>query len=504
MLRTLHGKLALALLGLFVLVGVLFVVSTLHTSRRYQQEVSQKTHLELAERLVRENDLMLGDKVAEGELMAVVDELSMTNPGVELYVLDEDGRVLSASVAEGTLRSPDVELEPILRLLNYAPDTLVLGSNPRDPSMRKPFSAARIPSEGPLQGYLYVILGDEAQESTAGMVRNSYVLRLSVVTGLAALLLVFGAGLLLFRFLTRRLKRLSFEMATFTSRVPEDGTSDAGATSSAGGAPEGDEVAQLEAAFADLTRRVSEQMDQLRRADRLRRELLTNVSHDLRTPLAALRGYLETLQMKDGRLSAEDTRTYLDVAAKHGERLDGLISELFELARLDADEASVAPEPFPLSELVQDVVQKYQLRARRKDVELCSEHATSLPFVVADIGMIERLLTNLIDNALRHTPAGGSIRVLLRAADGSVEAEVADTGGGIAAEDLPYIFDRFYRVASHDPRDDGQGAGLGLAIAKRILELHGRQIRAVRRPGGGTAFVFRLPALSDPGTLPPR
>jgi hypothetical protein len=158
----------------------------------------------------------------------------------------------------------------------------------------------------------------------------------------------------------------------------------------------------------------------------------------------------------------------------------------------------VQSEPFPLNELVQDVVQKYQLVAEKKSVHLLADFKADLPFVCADIGLIERVFENLIENALRHTPAGGRVAIIPQLSRESVAVQVQDTGHGIAADDLPHIFDRFYQVSKHcsNPTD---GAGLGLAIAKRILELHGSAIEVDSRVNGGTTFTFRLPRYAAPG-----
>jgi predicted ATPase/signal transduction histidine kinase len=224
----------------------------------------------------------------------------------------------------------------------------------------------------------------------------------------------------------------------------------------------------------------------------LRSELIANVSHDLRTPLVSLRGYLELLALKGGELPAATQQSYLEIALRQSEYLATLIDELFELAKLDFKGLQLARETFQLPELAVDVLQKFQLAADRKALSLRIEAPDALPPVDADLGLVERVLDNLIGNALQHTPGGGSVSVRLRAEGERVIASVADTGSGIPEAELPFIFDRFYRVDESRNRASG-GAGLGLAIARRIVELHGCQIAVKSRAGEGCCFSFGLP-----------
>jgi signal transduction histidine kinase len=230
----------------------------------------------------------------------------------------------------------------------------------------------------------------------------------------------------------------------------------------------------------------------------LRRDLIANVSHDLRTPLVSMRGYLELLAAKGETLDPDQRREYLGIAVRQSEHLTALVDELFELAKLDFKGMTLEREPFPFGELATDVVQKFRLAAERKRVGLHVEAAPHLPFVNADLSLMERVLENLIGNALQHTPAGGQVCVRLSAEGMRLSAQVADTGSGIPSADLPFIFDRFYRGADGRTRTSG-GAGLGLAITKRILELHDTEIRVESDAKSGTRFAFSLPLHAAPG-----
>lgn len=295
------------------------------------------------------------------------------------------------------------------------------------------------------------------------------------------------AALIVFRFLTIRLRMLSesieaFRASGFTKPVPLElpGNLD-------------DEIHRLNAAFQEMSERIATQLRQLEDVDRQRRELLANVSHDLRTPLASMQGYLETLLIRSEELSSEERNRYLQIAVKHCERLGKLVQDLFELTKLEAHEVSPRIETFPLAELAQDVVQKFALKAQNRQLTLLTTCEPDAPTVHADIGMIERVLENLIENAMRFTPEGGEIGVEVRRAGQRAELRVRDTGRGIEAEELHNIFDRYYRVDRAEFGATGN-AGLGLAITRRIVELHGGDIHVQSTPGVGTTFIVDLAA----------
>jgi signal transduction histidine kinase len=205
-----------------------------------------------------------------------------------------------------------------------------------------------------------------------------------------------------------------------------------------------------------------------------------------------MQGYIETLLIKNDKLDDATRLEYLQVARKHAVRLGTLIQDLFELAKLDSSRLTPEFESFSLTELIQDVVQEFELDAKSRDISLHLEHPGSAVIVFADISLIQRVLENLVSNALRFTPAGGAITITAQPSVDKIDVSVSDTGPGIKDEDLPKIFDRFFHAKN--PQDENTtSTGLGLAIAKRILELHGSQISVSSRLSEGTRFDFDLP-----------
>ena len=488
MFKSLYSKLAFVLLGLFAVVGILLVVISVTSTEMYQQEVNQKLNRTLAELIVSEKIVMRNNLVDERALKDVFSMLMVINPSIEVYLLDPQGKILAFSAEPGKVKRTRIGLEPVRAFLAGAEVFPILGDDPRSQVGKKVFTVARIPKDGKLEGYLYVILGGETYDTVIQKVQGSYILRLSLWVTFISLLVAATAGLVMFAWLTRRLTRLAAAMQAYS-----DGTAferlDLPAARSA---KPSDEIDRLVATFQQMAGWIEEQVASLRQADSLRRELVANVSHDLRTPLATLQGYIETLLMRDGILSAEERRQYLEIAIGHCTRLGKLVAGLFDLAKLEAQDMSVLPEPFNIGELVQDVVQKFHLAGREKGVQVTTNAGSELPFVFADIALIERALENLLENAVRYTPQGGTVSVILRSVPRAVAVTVSDTGCGIPAEELPHIFDRFYRVGGSS-KDRTDHAGLGLAIVKRIVELHGSSLEVKSTVNAGTSFTFSLP-----------
>jgi signal transduction histidine kinase len=249
-----------------------------------------------------------------------------------------------------------------------------------------------------------------------------------------------------------------------------------------------DEVGQLAVAF----NRMSGELEDL---ERLRRDLVANVSHELRTPISALRARLENLL--DG-VERPDPET-LQVMLAQTERLGRLVDQLLELSRLESGDVPMVRERVVLPPLVARVLSEIDVMRARRDVELTEDLPKDLPAIYADAERVHQVLFNLLDNAVRFTPSGGRVTVRASRRNGSVDVTVADTGPGIAAEHLSRVFERFYRIDPGRSRNEG-GTGIGLAIARSVVEAHGGRIWAESEPGKGSVFTFELPA--DEGREP--
>jgi len=304
---------------------------------------------------------------------------------------------------------------------------------------------------------------------------------------LATVLLIFAGGmamtlgLFLSSALTNRIRRLeqasrSLAEGDLAVRVQVQGQ---------------DEIAALAGAFNQMALQLEAAAAKQREVERLRSDLIAWVGHDLQTPLASIRAILEALA--DGMVDdPASVKRYLETAQRDVRSLSLLIDDLFQMAQIDAGGLRLERAPAALSDLISDTLESFSALAARQGVKLEGSAEADVDPVLMDTPRVGRVLNNLVNNALRHTPSGGSVEVrALRTARG-VEVVVADTGEGIRAEDMDFVFERFYRGEKSRSRATG-GAGLGLAISRGIIEAHGGEIRLESDPGAGARFTFFLP-----------
>ncbi|MCK1790747.1 sensor histidine kinase [Pseudomonas violetae] len=461
------------------------------SNQLHEQEVVQGLSRNLAQHIANDTVLINTQGLMPDAVRNLFSQLMLVNPSVEVYLLDTAGRIVGSAAPEGRIRRDQVDLAPIQRLLkgNALP---ILGDDPRSAEARKVFSAAPLKVDGKPVGYLYVVLLGEEHDRFAEQGATSAALNTALWSiGLVALLCLI-AGLTAFSLITRPLRRLTENVSQFDiDGIPQTPKLPAPVEKAA--SP--DEIAVLDAAFRQMQGRLGEQWRSLTRQDQERRELVANISHDLRTPLASLHGYLETLSLKDATLSVADRRRYLGIALDQSRKVGGLAQSLLELVRLEHGFVQPVLERFSLTDLVQDIFQKFELTAEARQVQLKASFAPTVAGVFADLGLIERVLTNLFDNALRHTPVAGTISICLVPQGRFVEITVSDSGSGIPAQLREGLFLRPFNIGG--ARRDG---GLGLRIVQRILQLHGREIRLVDVPGQGATLVFSLPVDEEVAT----
>jgi signal transduction histidine kinase len=398
-----------------------------------------------------------------------------------------------------------VALEPVLSAIGSPDAAYVMGDDPERMDAHaviavQPIRHAGTAPDAPAAGYLYLVLHTQQLPEGRWDAFFSSFARPALWLIVAVVALTTLLALLIIASVTRPLRRLTDAVATISRRgldatlaQPPQAVLPAAAH---------DEFGQLGRAFEMLLATLRTQWGELRRLDHFRREGVSNLSHDLRSPLTATVACLETLE---GRWRADDTapardddRRLVEIALRNTRNAARLVGSLGDLAKLDEPEFALRPQVVDLGELLDDICTRFAARAAQQGVSLRVESASlanAPPFAAVDVELIERAIANLIDNALKFCPRGATVTLGARVQGEQVRVMVADTGAGIAAADLPYLFDRFYQArASVAPASAEGGKGLGLAIVKRIAELHGGSVAVSSVPGAGTEVVLLLPA----------
>lgn len=296
---------------------------------------------------------------------------------------------------------------------------------------------------------------------------------------------VVAAALLIFRPTHKRLRRLEE-----SARALGEGRTDVRA-SEAGG----DEVTELGRAFNRMADDLHTRAEALATSDRARRQLLADVSHELMTPLTAIRGYLQTLSMPGVPMDDETRRRYLGVADQETYKLEAIIGDLLDLARLEGGGEKIERGLVAVDDLFRRVVDRHLPDIRKKDITTHVEVSPGTPPLIGSAHRLEQALQNLAANALRHMPDGGTLTLGAASRNGHVAVTVRDTGPGIPPEHLPHIFDRFYKVdGARAGSTIPSGSGLGLSIVQAIVASHGGTVAAANAEEGGAEFTMLIPA----------
>lgn len=453
------------------------------SAQQYSAEVNQELNADLASHTVQEiMPYIEKGKVNQEGMGAIMHSMMTINPSVEVYILDNEGNILSYVAPYKEVKLKKVSLEPIQTFIETEElDGILEGDNPRAPGKCRIFSAAAIFEAEQQIGYVYIVLAGQNFISVTQEVLGSYILGLSVQSILGVLGLSLLIGLIAFYFITKRLTRIVDTMNDFQNGDLDKRLSVNG----------GSEFALIADTFNDMAETLQLNIEDLKGVDRLRKELLSNISHDLRTPISSIQGYAETLEMKQGELDSATEREYLGTIVKNSKRLNELVEGLFELSKLESGQIDIKPTQFSIAELIHDVAAKYRIISQKKGVSINTIVEKSAPAVVADLSMIDRVLQNIIDNAIKFCKQGDYINIELDLSKPEeLRVRIADSGAGIPKDQLEFIFDRYYKGHALINKE---GTGLGLSIAKKIVDLHGGDIEVRSQVNVGTTFTFSLP-----------
>ncbi|MEL7270751.1 MAG: HAMP domain-containing sensor histidine kinase [Bacteroidota bacterium] len=480
-------KLVLSFLAILLLAGIAYTINSIYVSNTYFYETTQRLHANLAQDLIDEkfantqpfDSTGAVNKALFGDIMH---DMMAVNRAIEVYLLDEAGFVQYSVVLDHDApetKKKQVDLAPVKKFIVEQGANYTLGSDPKNLDKKTIFSAAHFNANGH-QGYVYIILAGEDFIATRSDLFNSYFMRLGLGGSLLTLVFATLLGVLAIMYLTRSLRKIIYAAKRFQEGDLKYRIENAEKT----------DLSNVATTYNHMADTILSDIEKLKSVEQLRQELIANISHDLRTPLSIIQGYIETLHMKDGELSPEERKEYLNTITRSSERLSKLVAQLFEYSKLESNQIQPEKEPFLISELANDIHRNYSLLAEKQQIQLNLNMTEKIPLVFADISLVERAIQNLMDNALKFTPKGGRVDVKIEAMNEHVEVTIQDSGPGIKMENQALIFERYRQTKTGQQKE---GAGLGLAIVKKIIEIHDSKIKVFSKPNEGTAFSFSLP-----------
>ncbi len=412
------------------------------------------------------------------DLQAALLKWAVMNPTFDFYFLTAEGRIAASSIAFSQLKKRRVDVAPLDAMLGgFAPDLPIYSDNPNAWDKKEVFSVARI-SFIPGVSYLYLVLDSSRNHIFSHALAQKYVILGSIAAFVLLIVVTVLIGLALFRYLTRNLRTIahaaqSFEQGRFDQRVELSST---------------DELGDVARAFNMMAGTIAAQIERLKRSDHLRRSFIANAAHDLRRPLTVIRGFIELLDEKKQIIVQAGAEPLMAAAYEALLSEQKLVDELFELAKLEARESLPKHEPLLVSSLLEVIELSYGEQAAEKGMNLHTRCSPEDATVLADRFMIQRVLANLVENAILHGTDATVIEITAGQTGREIEFSIRDNGKGIPAAALPNVFEPFVRASD----EYHTGSGLGLAIVRRILEAHGSKIDVESSAGNGTCFHFRL------------
>jgi signal transduction histidine kinase len=433
-----------------------------------------------------------------GQFSERMQSLITYEPNTGLYVVSLDGQIL-ATAGEGKLfwgGSYRVDLAAVREAASGLIGSAVYGSDPDSPTAGCIIAARPIMHNGKQEAWLYVVARNaDSNPDLPNLVRSYAVkgaVKIALITLAIGLLVTIGVLALVARPLSELSLAAEQIRADDLQTTPQIQPDAFGPTAHQFPFTDrNDEIGRMARSFEAMVKRLREQAKTLAAVDQGRRSMIAGVSHDLRTPLTALTSQLETLNLKGEQLPIQDRERFMSGALKNASHLRRLTDSLADLSRFDNPNLKAELEPLNIGDLIEDMTIRLSSRAQSEGITLKPEYADRIGLVNGDINLLERALSNLIDNAIRVLGVGGEITIAARAIDGQkVRVSVSDNGPGISEKDQARIFEAFYQTSEH--REHRGSAGLGLAIVKRVADLHGTTVGLNSTLGSGSNFWFDL------------
>lgn len=472
---------ALMIFVLISLLGSLFIVITYYATVRYHQASTQLLNKDVAAHIAEFTSPFELDGINNQKADSVFQNAMVLSPSAEVYFLDTSGNILAFHADTNDIRLHKVPLTKIKKYIQNKGSEYITAPDPKDAYNPKIFSAAEVISNGNKLGYIYVILGSKEYKNILALLFKNHSISLAIKAFIAIVLFTILVSFLFVNRLQRRYNKIisvcnNFLEGDLEVRFPTYNG----------------ELNQVTSAFNKMADLLTSNIKKLHLTEKERKHFLATISHDLRTPLSVARGYTETLMMEKDPpgISQQERNSYLQLIYNKTLQVENMVKQLFELSKMEAVEFVLDKEPFVLSEIVQETVKAFQFIAAEKEVDLACTQCQYHVWIEADIRMMERVVQNLVENAVNNTPGGGKIQVALSVKNRELLFTIENTGKLLEPDLLAWINNSY----DNDQNISYSGkSGLGLLIIKKILYLHSFGLRAHTPEKSRNIFTISMP-----------
>jgi signal transduction histidine kinase len=464
---------------------ILFISITYLSTTNFHLASTQLLNKDVAGHIAQFTSPFGQDSINTKKADSVFYNAMVLSPSAEVYFLDTSGKVIAYHAPKSALKRWTLPLANIKKLIASKGQEFIKGPDPKDPLEDKIFSAVEVKGKKRNLGYIYVILG--SNKNVTNLLFSSYVSNFLV----KVLCLIIVSSIVAAFIYLKRIERSFNDMMLVLNRFQN------GDLQARFKIKEKNELSDITQVFNNLADLLVFNIDRLKKSEKERKDFIANISHDLRTPLAIARGYIETLVIKKDteELSLSEHENYVQIALNKIKQVDEMVSQLFELSRIESVEFKAAKEPFVLSEIVQETVKTFQLAAAQKSIDLKCTRCQYHVWINADVSMMERVVQNLIDNAVNNTPENGIIQISVIVENNQLVLKIQNTGDPLPDNLLEWINnskDESTLSAKWSSR-----SGVGLLIVKKILQLHESSLKAYTDNTDGNTFTFGMPVYNQ-------
>ncbi len=477
---TIFRRITILIFALITALSLLFIIITYFATTRFYQASTQLLNKDVAGHIAKFSSPFVHNKINKSKADSVFQNAMVLSPSAQVYFLDTAGSVIAYHEDSLPVKSWQLSLSNVQQYLAANGNKYIKGPDPRDPANEKIFSASEVKDGDKKLGYIYVIFTSNEYKNVTQMLYSSAVTNLAILAFLCIILISLIVSIVYLNRIQKSFHRMldvlkRFEQGDFDARFK---------------IKEQHELAPVTKAFNNLADLLVYNINGLTISEKNRKDFIATVSHDLRTPLAILRGYAETLLIKKSNISKEERDMYLQQILNKILQVDRMVTSLFELSKIESAEFKANKEPFVLSEIVQETVNHFQLKAADKNINLKCTQCQYHVWVNADISLMERVIQNLLDNAVKNTPENESIKVAIKVSGNDLIFSIENSGNPLPDSLIKWI--NTTEKGSIEYANRPMKQGLGLVIIKRILMLHNTNLEVITT-GNTNTFFFSLP-----------